>query len=97
VLFYESGFKLSSKHLNLIAFNIQHLGMLLRVLKSAAANRADSLEVKLVQKPVPTGVEGESETLPFLSFSARVRDGQLWPCASLGWTGLPTQLLRVAT
>jgi HUS1 checkpoint protein len=72
VLFEASSYKCISKHFNLIAFYLD-TGMLLRVLRAATNNDAETLEVKLSQKkmPMPGGREGETENKPFLAFTGR--------------------------
>ncbi len=72
VLFEPETFKVQSRHFNLIAFSLE-LALLLKVLRSAGANAADSLEARLTQKPVVVPGEAEPQSKPFLSFACRVR------------------------
>lgn len=75
VLFLPETYSISSKHHNLIAFNME-LSLLLRVLRAAGAHGAELLEVKLTQKSVPGaaggGMPGDSQR-PYLTFTGRVR------------------------
>ncbi|KAG1670188.1 hypothetical protein FOA52_014964 [Chlamydomonas sp. UWO 241] len=70
VLFESTSYRCQSKHHNLIAFQVE-VGLLLRVLRSASTNGADSLEVKLTQKNMAgkESVGGERTTQPFLTFT----------------------------
>eukprot|EP00775_Hariotina_reticulata_P013050 gene13050-13177_t len=69
-LFNSEGYKVQSRHFNLIAFAVD-VGLLLKALRSAISNEAHTLEVKLTQKPVPLPGQTELENKPFLCFTAR--------------------------
>mmetsp|Transcript_25710 Transcript_25710/g.56021 ORF Transcript_25710/g.56021 Transcript_25710/m.56021 type:complete len:319 (+) Transcript_25710:108-1064(+) len=70
VLFETSTYKCQSKHFNLIAFSAD-VGLLLRVLRGAGTNDADTLEVKLSQKTLPAETAGETRSIPYLTFTGR--------------------------
>ncbi len=70
-LFEPGSYRCQSKHHDLIAFTAD-VGLLLRVLKGAAANAADSVEVKLTIRQVADAV-GAATSKPFLCFTATVR------------------------
>ena len=72
VLFDRDSYKLESKHSNLVALSVD-VGLLLRVLRGAAANDADALDVKLTEKAVAVAGSEEPQLKPFLTFNARVR------------------------
>jgi HUS1 checkpoint protein len=74
-LFHPDTYSISSKHHNLIAFQVE-LGLLMRVLRGAGANEVEVLDVKLTQKASPGAAAGAfpSETQPYLTFTARVSD-----------------------
>ncbi|GLC59424.1 hypothetical protein PLESTB_001484600 [Pleodorina starrii] len=67
-LFDPDSYRCQSKHFNLIAFQVE-VGLLLRVLKGAAATNADLVDVKLTMRQV-AGPAGEPHSKPFLSFTA---------------------------
>ncbi|GIL70826.1 hypothetical protein Vretifemale_1517 [Volvox reticuliferus] len=67
-LFDVDTYRCQSKHFNLIAFQVE-VGLLLRVLKGAAATNSEMVEVKLTTRQVP-GPAGEPQSKPFLSFTA---------------------------
>ncbi|KAG2453525.1 hypothetical protein HYH02_001745 [Chlamydomonas schloesseri] len=67
-LFDTATYRCQSKHYNLIAFQVE-VGLLLRVLKGAAATNAHVVDVKLTIRQV-TGPAGEPTSKPFLSFTA---------------------------
>ncbi|KAF8071202.1 hypothetical protein HT031_001285 [Scenedesmus sp. PABB004] len=70
-LFVREAFKVSSRHFNLIAFAVD-VGLLLKALRSALANDADSVDVRLTQKAVQLPGSSDTENRPFLCFTARV-------------------------
>ncbi|KAL6757635.1 DNA damage checkpoint protein [Haematococcus lacustris] len=70
VLFYQDSYVLASKHHNLVAFVVE-IGLLLRVLHAVEANEAESLDVKLTQKPVAVPGSTQEVSRPFLSFVGR--------------------------
>jgi hypothetical protein len=74
-LFHTEGYKVQSRHFNLIAFAVD-VGLLLKALRSAISNEALTLEVKLTQKAVPVPSQTELENKPFLCFTARVGGGR---------------------
>lgn len=67
-LFEPGSYRCQSKHHDLIAFTAD-VGLLLRVLKGAAANAADSVEVKLTIRQVADAA-GAATNKPFLCFTA---------------------------
>ncbi|GLI58573.1 hypothetical protein VaNZ11_000200 [Volvox africanus] len=67
-LFEVESYRCQSKHFNLIAFQVE-VGLLLRVLKGAAATNSEMVEVKLTTRQIP-GPAGEAQSKPFLSFTA---------------------------
>ncbi|KXZ52749.1 hypothetical protein GPECTOR_8g140 [Gonium pectorale] len=67
-LFDANTYRCQSKQYNLIAFQVE-VGLLLRVLKGAAATNADVVDVKLTTRQV-AGPAGDLQTKPFLSFTA---------------------------
>ncbi len=81
-LFLDEGFRLQSRHSNLVAFHVD-LPLLLRTLRGATSNAADHVEVRLIQRPVVVLETGHGKqgvganrvqvNKPFLSFTARVR------------------------
>jgi len=75
VLFDAHQYKCQSKHCNLIAFTVD-AALLLRVLRSAGANNADTLEVRLTQRsmqgaPTPDTSAPPPPPKPFLTFTGR--------------------------
>mmetsp|Transcript_21501 Transcript_21501/g.36658 ORF Transcript_21501/g.36658 Transcript_21501/m.36658 type:complete len:319 (+) Transcript_21501:144-1100(+) len=71
VLFHPETYKMASKHQNLIAFSVD-IGLFLRVLRSANANTAETLEVRLTRKAVSVaGDDNATVVQPFLTFTAR--------------------------
>lgn len=66
-----STYIIASKHFDLIAVSVE-LPLLLRVLRGAGANDAETLEVKLTEKEVAAVVGSGTDMRPFLSFTARV-------------------------
>lgn len=70
VLFQQNTLKLQSRHLNLIAFAVD-VALLLKALRSAASNDAETVEVKLTQKAVIVPGSHDAENKPFLCFTAK--------------------------
>lgn len=71
VLFTRDTLKLQSRHLNLICFAVD-VALLLKALRSATSNDAETVEVKLSQKAVIIPGTNDYENKPFLCFTARV-------------------------
>ncbi|BDA43309.1 hypothetical protein COCOBI_04-3210 [Coccomyxa sp. Obi] len=70
ILFEPNTYTCDSRHHNLIAFQLE-VGLLRRVLQAAGAHDADSLEVKLAMRAVPTGANTAPVSKPFLTFTCR--------------------------
>ncbi|PNG99436.1 hypothetical protein TSOC_014786, partial [Tetrabaena socialis] len=82
----SSPFKCESRHFNLIGFQVE-VGLLLRVLKGAAANNAESVDFKLTSRQVAAPSEEQGTcNKPFLSLTAKVglfRVTQIGGCGRL--------------
>ncbi len=70
VLFEPETYKTISKNHNLIAF-VFEVPLLLRVLKAAGNNAADSLEVKLAMRTMSGGPSSQSVSRPYLTFASK--------------------------
>ncbi|KAL0029993.1 hypothetical protein WJX77_012183 [Trebouxia sp. C0004] len=70
VLFEPETYKTISKNHNLIAF-VFEVPLLLRVLKAAGNNAADSLEVKLAMRTMSGGPSCQSVSRPYLTFASK--------------------------
>lgn len=70
VLFEHETYRSISKNHNLIAFVIE-IPLLLRVLKAAGNNAADSLEVKLAMRTMPSGATTQPVSRPYLTFASK--------------------------
>eukprot|EP00884_Botryococcus_braunii_P015936 jgi/Botrbrau1/3025/Bobra.0070s0021.1 len=70
-LFEPGTVNVQSRHRNLIAFQLE-VGLLLRVMRAAAANAADRLEVKLTMRALPgSGGEGAPVPRPYLTYTSK--------------------------
>ncbi len=70
-LFEPGTVNVQSRHRNLIAFQLE-VGLLLRVMRAAAANGADRLEVKLTMRALPgSGAEGAPVGRPYLTYTSK--------------------------
>ena len=69
-LFEEETYAIVSRNHNLIAFSCE-IQVMLRVLKAAENNAADSLEVKLAMRTMPAGPGTQSVPRPYLSFASK--------------------------
>uniref|UniRef100_A0A061RQ64 Checkpoint protein n=1 Tax=Tetraselmis sp. GSL018 TaxID=582737 RepID=A0A061RQ64_9CHLO len=70
ILFHEDSYLIKSRCNDMIAFNFE-VSNLLRVLRGAAVNGADLLELKLAVKTFPMSGNSGSSSLPFLTFTSR--------------------------
>lgn len=70
VLFEPETYRTISKKDNLIAF-VFEIPLLLRVLKAAGNNAADSLEVKLAMRTLSTGPWTQPVSRPYLTFASK--------------------------
>ncbi|KAK9829193.1 hypothetical protein WJX72_004433 [[Myrmecia] bisecta] len=70
VLFEPDTYRVQSRHNNLIAFSFD-LALLSRVLRAAAQNDADMLEMKLAMRSVPVSGGAQPVAKPFLTFVCR--------------------------
>ena len=70
VLFEPETYRTISKKDNLIAF-VFEIPLLLRVLKAAGNNAADSLEVKLAMRTLSTGPSTQPVSRPYLTFASK--------------------------
>eukprot|EP00877_Chromochloris_zofingiensis_P000783 jgi/Chrzof1/10705/Cz05g09140.t1 len=75
-LFDESSYTVHSRNYNLIGFSVD-VGLFLKVLKSAGANDADSLEIRLTQKQIAQFGDSQAASKPFLSFIGKAQSLQL--------------------
>lgn len=71
MLFQQDSLRLQSRHLNLIAFAVD-VALLLKALRSATSNDAETVDVKLTQKAVVLPGSSDLDDKPFLCFTARV-------------------------
>ena len=70
VLFEPETYRTISKNHNLIAFAFE-VPLLLRVLKAAGNNAADSLEVKLAMRTLAGGPTQQPVSRPYLTFASK--------------------------
>ena len=69
-MFEPETYRTISKKENLIAF-VFEIPLLLRVLKAAGNNAADSLEVKLAMRTLSTGPSTQPVSRPYLTFASK--------------------------
>ena len=69
-MFEPETYRTISKKDNLIAF-VFEIPLLLRVLKAAGNNAADSLEVKLAMRTLSTGPSTQPISRPYLTFASK--------------------------
>lgn len=70
MLFEPETYRTISKKDNLIAF-VFEIPLLLRVLKAAGNNAADSLEVKLAMRTLSVGPSTQPVSRPYLTFASK--------------------------
>ena len=70
VLFEPETYRTISKNHNRIAF-VFEIPLMLRVLKAAGNNAADSLEVKLAMRTLSTGPSSQPISRPYLTFASK--------------------------